>query len=61
MSICDICKNRALQTMPRPILILGPKEADRYALEEQKKEIHSAEDHNNCKGGVNDNCLIPFA
>ena len=61
MSIRDICENRALQTMPRPILILGPKEADRCALEEQKEEIHGAENHNNCKGGVNDNSLISFA
>jgi hypothetical protein len=61
MSIRDICENRALQTMSRAILILGPKVTDRYALEEQKEEVHGAEDHNNCEGGVNNNSLISFA
>jgi hypothetical protein len=47
--------------MSRAILILGPKVTDRYALEEQKEEVHGAEDHNNCEGGVNNNSLISFA
>jgi hypothetical protein len=61
MSICNICENRALQTMPHPIFILGPQEADRCALKKQKKEVHSTEGQNNCEGGVNDNNLISFA
>ena len=47
--------------MSRAILILGPKVTDRYALEEQKEEVHGAEDQNNCEGGVNNNSLISFA
>ena len=60
MSIRNVCEDRALQAMTCSILIFGPKEANRYALEEKKEEVHGAKDHNDSEGRVNDDSLITF-